>query len=522
MKLLAGFKDWFVKAPMSQKLGAALGLSLVIGTVATVALWSTRPDYQVLFSQLEADDAAAIVDVLKQEKVPYQLKANGSVVLVPREKVYELRLELASSGIPRGGGVGFEIFDNTPLGTTEFVQKLNYQRALQGELARSINQFDAVQEARVHIVTPRESLFVEDEKPATASVVLRLQKGRTLSKRQIDGIVHLVASAVEGLEPQNITVVDIEGGVLYKGQSGDTDLALSNSQLEYQRSIEASLEQRIQEMLERVTGPGHAVAKVTAEVDFRKIQVEEERYDPESAVIRSEQRQTESTAGGTSLPGGAPEEKYQFSQNSTGSTTLSSTSSKKQNEVINYEINRVSRQITGASGEIKRLSAAVVIDGTYRQQKEADGKVKQVYVPRTQEEMKRFEGIVKKAIGYDAERGDQVEVINLAFAAPPEAMSAGEQSGSSWLNLVNRFSGPLIKVVVVVLVFFFVVRPMMRRIGQMMTTVPTSQQPGGLEVEYGSPESLAAVAPRQQVMQLAQKDPEKTAALIKGWLHEEE
>jgi len=517
---LERLKQRLTEFSMSQWLALAIGLSLLVGAVAGVVLWTTRPDYQVLFSRLDPEDAARIVEILKQDKIPYELQANGTAVLVPHDKVYDLRLRLASSGIPRGGGVGFEIFDTNSLGTTEFVQKLNYQRALQGELSRTISQFDSVSQARVHIVTPKESLFIDQTKPATASVVLRLRPGKKLAKQQIDGVVHLVASSVEGLDPQNITVVDMDGGVLYRGHGGTSDIALTSSQLEYQHSLQTNLEKRIQEMLERVVGEGRAVARVTAEVDYRRINISEERFDPDSAVIRSEQRQSESSSGGTTMPEGAPEDKYNFNENA-ATTMVSNTSAQKQNEVTNYEVSRTSKQIIGATGDIKRLSAAVIVDGTYESQKGADGKAKQVFVPRTQEEMKHLEELVKKAIGFDANRGDQVEVINLAFAEHPDQFPGSEGVGSSWLKMVEPFLSPALKVVVAVLVFLFVVRPLLRWLGQIRGIPGMGRSGESPELEHLTPESRAALPPRQQVMYLARKDPEKTAELIKGWLNEE-
>jgi flagellar M-ring protein FliF len=496
-------------------------MSLLVGTVVGVLLWSTRPNYQVLFSRLNPEDAARIVETLKQEKIPYRLRGSGTVVLVPAEKVYDLRLSLASAGIPQGGGVGFEIFDDTPMGTTEFVQRLNYQRALQGELSRTITQFEAVAQARVHIVTPRGSLFIEEEKPATASVVLRLRPGERLSKLQIDGVVRLVSSAVEGLDPDNITVVDVDGGVLYKGHRSDSEVALSSSQLEHQRSLEASLEARIQEMLERVVGGGRAVVKVTAEVDYRRITTNEETYDPDSSVIRSEQRQQESSVGGTSMPEGSPEEKYQFGEEG-GRSMVSNNSTKKQNQVINYEINRVSRQTVAAVGEIKRLSAAVVVDGKYQITEDEAGKTSRSYVERSQEEMKHLVEIVKKAMGYDSKRGDQVEVINLPFAEQPQELVDENDAPSKWLRLGARFAPLLLKAVVVLLVFFFVVRPLIRWLGQMSSRQQAGQRVGDLALESPSPEALAALEPRQRVMYLAKNDPDKTTDLIRGWLNEEE
>ena len=219
----------------------------------------------------------AIVTKLKEKKIPYQLSDSGNSILVPSDKVSELRLELASSGLPQGGGVGFEIFDSKTLGVTEFVQQLNYQRALQGELSRTINGLDEIQHSRVHIVIPKKSLFAEDQLKPTASVILKLKSGRSLRPAQIDGIVHLVASSVEGLNPSDVMVVDNTGKVLSKIQDDAKLGRLSNSQADYQRNFEKDLTGRVQSMLEKVVGEGKAVVRISADLDFRVVEQLERR-----------------------------------------------------------------------------------------------------------------------------------------------------------------------------------------------------------------------------------------------------
>ena len=240
--------------PPARRISLAVTMLLVVGGFVALLLWTNRPNYQVLFSNLSTGDAAKITEKLKEQRIPFELKEGGNAVLVPEEMVYQLRLDLASDGLPQGSNVGFEVFDSVSFGTTEFVQKLKFQQALQGELARTITQFDTVSQARVHIVAAGDSLFAEPEKPATASVVLRLVAGRSLDRQELQGIVNLVACAVEGLKPENVTVVDMAGGLLSQGQEALTAGGLSRSQFEYQRRLERSIETRIQTMLEPVVG----------------------------------------------------------------------------------------------------------------------------------------------------------------------------------------------------------------------------------------------------------------------------
>jgi flagellar M-ring protein FliF len=272
--------------PVTQQLTQSLNTvtkfnkALPIALVVLVALagfgglifWNTTPDYQVLFSNLSPEDAGEMANKLKEKKVPYQVTGGGTTLLVPREQVYDLRLTLAADGLPKGGGVGFEVFDRTNFGVTDFVQKLNYQRALQGELSRTIKQIREIDQVRVHIVTPKESLFTEEQKKATASVLIKTRSGMTLGAAQVDGIVRLVASSVEGLEPGNISVVDTSGKVLSKRAEAGLVGQLTNSQLDHQRNIEEGIKRKVQGMLEEVLGMSRAIARVSAEIDYQEVE----------------------------------------------------------------------------------------------------------------------------------------------------------------------------------------------------------------------------------------------------------
>ena len=265
--------------------------SLIGGVVAGLILimvLSGRPDYQVLFSGLSAEDSGAIIGQLKVKKIPYQISSNGGAILVPKEIVYETRMEFASQGLPQGGGVGFEIFDNSKLGMTEFVQNVNYQRAIQGEISRTINRFEEVESSRVHIVMPPKSLFVENEEAARASVVIKFRSRKTLNADQIQGIVHLISSSVSGLKPENITIVDSLGNQISSHkEKNDIDKARTD-QLAYQEKVERSLENKVKTMLEDALGPNKAIVRLSSNVDFKKQEKTEERFYPDNKVVRSE------------------------------------------------------------------------------------------------------------------------------------------------------------------------------------------------------------------------------------------
>ncbi|MEW6326148.1 MAG: flagellar basal-body MS-ring/collar protein FliF [Thermodesulfobacteriota bacterium] len=493
--------------------------AVVLGFVLLMT-WANRPDYEVLYTNLNQDDAASIIAKLKEKKIPYQLEQNGTVITVPRESVHEMRLTLAGEGLPRGGGVGFEIFDKTSLGTTDFVQKLNYQRAVQGELARTISQFREVEQARVHIAIPRESLFVEEEKKPTASVILKLRGGMPLNNNQVESIVHLVASAVQGLAPEDVTIADIGGKLFYKKSSSDITGPLSTAQLEYQKGIEDSLRKKVEGMLGEVLGPNKAIARVSADIDFQQINITEEKYDPDSAVVRSEQRSEEKSEGGSNIPAGIPGVKGSLASKLEGSANLGNKSLyQKESEITNYEINKINRQVLGPAGSIKRLSVAVMIDGAYKEATAKEGKSTRQYLARTQTEMSQFENIVKKAVGFDEARGDQVEVVNIPFAwgAPEEDSPAS----IPWQEYLSKIARPLFNIVLVLIFIFFVARPLLR---WLLTSRPEKPVLTGLPASIRELEKGALVdfkeAERDQTLQLVQGQPDRAAELVKKWLRE--
>jgi flagellar M-ring protein FliF len=523
----------------------------------TLIFWNTRPDFQVLFSNLSSEDAGDIVSKLKEKKIPYELSYGGTAVQVPREQVYDLRLAMATEGLPKGGGVGFEVFDRTNLGTTDFVQKLNYQRALQGELTRTIKQFKEIEQARVHIVTPKDSLFVEEQKKPTASVLVKTRSGMTLAPPQVESIVHLVASAVEGLEPGNVTVVDQAGKMLSRKNDSSAIGQLTTTQLDYQRAIEEGLKKKIQGMLEGVVGPDKAIARVSADIDFQQVQITEERFDP-SAVVRSEQKSLEkssSSSGGKTgedregfvslrLPADSktPARPNQAAKTKSleGSSGGNLISSERQSEIKNYEITKINKQIRGPAGLMKKISAAIIIDGTYKEVAGAKGAKTKQYVPRAPEEIKNFESIVKKAIGFDEGRGDQVEVTSMPLAWSAMEEAPRTETGGAWKETVRMFSKPLVSLVLALLFIFFIVKPLLKknlagglRAGgayrlEEQTARPALEPPGALgeTPPIGLPGASAAlpgpkqITDRSRIVQAVGKDPNRAAEIVKSWLHE--
>lgn len=513
------------KFSINQRMIILIALAGSIAGLIAVTLWTQQPDMQVLFTNLNPEDASGIVDKLKETKVPYEMTGGGTTVLVPSAQVHELRLQLATQGLPHGGGVGFEIFDRSSIGTSDFVQKLNYRRALQGELARTIAQMPEIERVRVHLATPERRLFGNDDNRARASIVVSLRNGQALAKTQVNGIVHLVASSVEGLHIKDVTVVDGHGRLLSSAAGGDEAAGLTGTQLEYQRTIEKDIETRIQTMLERIVGQNKAVVRVSSLLDFRKIETTEERYDPNGQVVRSEQRGQEKSNGVNGVASGVPGVQSNLPPVAEQEAAQSSsTTNQTKNETVNYEISRTVSRIVESSGSIKQLSVAVLVDGIYEGAKaSADGKPAadqtKKYVARSEEDMKRIEEIVKKAMGYSAERQDQVQVTNVAFDIGTDEPSAqGIEAATEATNPFIPYLRYGVGGVFFLLILFMVVRPLLTMLGTTGAPVAQVGVTPELPASVSQVEAALDKQPRSQLIQLARNNPDSTAVVVKQWL----
>ena len=500
-------KEW----PVRKK---AIASAVTVASIAMVVLafsWAQRPEYQLLYSNLSEADAGQIAQKLKEMKVPHRVDAGG--ILVPADKVYDARLHLASQGLPQGGGVGFEIFDKTSFGTTEFVQKLNYKRALQGELARTIMAMGAVEQCRVHLAIPERSLFAregEADRP-TSSVLVRLRQGKSLSSTQVDGIVHLVASSVEGLDSRDVTVVDTRGNVLSRA-GGDLAGEGGGNQFEYQNSYAKELEARIAGILEPVVGRGKVRAKVAAVIDMSRVETTEEKFDPESQVVRSEQKQSEksSTVGARGVPGVASN----LPGKSAAVATPAQGQAEKQSQTVNYEITKVTSRTVNAPGRVKKVTAAVLVDGTYVPQQ---GSKEMRYVARTEDEVRRYEELVKETIGFTESRGDQVKVVNMPFqVAPEEELPPVKTRYVEMVAPAARYALPLLAVL---LLSLFVLRPLAKALSAPAGSSAALR--GSILATAG--EIDRAIAPkelpaRDQVKEWARKNPQDAASVIRTWM----
>ncbi|MBU0729249.1 MAG: flagellar M-ring protein FliF [Proteobacteria bacterium] len=523
----------FKEFSVTQKIAFAVILVVVVGGLYALTTTGGNLQYKVLFSGMTQEDASDIVAKLQEQRHLYKLSNNGATILVPADKVLDIRLAMAGEGLPRGGGVGFEIFDKTSFGTTDFVHRLNYQRALQGELARTIRQFQQVEEARVHIAVSKESVFIEDEKPPSASVSVKLRGREKLSPHQIQSIVNLVASAVSGMTTDNITVVDTMGRLLYRKQGNEEGVITAN-QLEYQVKIEESLRQKVESMLEEVVGIDRVRAEVTAEMDFDRIELTEENFDPETQVVRSEQLQAEGDSRGGADAQGIPGVKGDLATYADSGVASGGSANYNRNNVTrNYEISKVTRHIRESVGSIKRLSVAVMVDGTYDKKKDDQGDNTLQYKSRTPEEMQRFDKLVKNAIGYNEDREDKVEVVNMSFALS-SIVEPEVDPMDKWWDMGERFSMPAFYLIIVLGVFLLVLRPLLRiltsgpvaRATRPLTGQRFAAVVGGAPGEEMEEEEDLTLHPKgmtdkEKIYRLAQSDPDRAADLVRRWLREE-
>lgn len=521
----------------------------LIGFFAFLIMRVTAPHMTTLFTDLSVEDSSAIIKDLERQAIPFEIRNDGAAILVPKDKVTRLRMKLAESGLPKGGGIGYEIFDKTDaLGATSFVQNINRLRALEGELARTIRALDRVQFARVHLVLPEKPLFSREAPEPSASIVLRVRGA--LEGQQVRAIRHLVASAVTGLKPQRVSIVDEAGQLLANGAVGDEASGATGD--ERKTAYERRLREQIEAIVSSIVGPGRARVQLSADFDFNKITQTSDKFDPEGRVVRSSQTREELSSNGEAaqgqvsvgneLPGG------QRPENAGGGAR---DQSKKTEEIVNYEISRVTKTEIIEAGRVNRMSVAVLVDGTYAK----NDKGETAYTPRTKEELDRIAALVRSAIGFDAKRGDQVEIVNLRFAEQPTAVPVAEPTG--WFAMFRFTKDDIMYVIELgvmtllgIIVLFMVVRPLVRRVlspeavaagaaagaaapmlipGDGSAGGSPPLVPGQLNATQSQTAQMIDVAQVQgqvhaqsvhRVGELAEKNPQEAVAIVRQWLSE--
>ncbi len=511
--------------------GKLVAMAILIGgTIAGLAFlltWSETGDLHPLYSNLAPEDAAEVVNQLKEKKIPYQLTMDGTGVRIPYEKIYETRLALASQGLPRGTGIGFEVFDDTQLGMTEFVQNVNYQRALQGELSRTINTLMEVESSRVHIVMPARSLFIEEEEPATASVILKLRRGKYLSKDQVQGIVHLISSSVSRLSTEDVTIIDNNGKMLAGFKEKSTVSQITSNQLAFQEKKERLLENRVKTMLESVLGQDKAIVRVSCLLNFTQQEKTEELFLPDNSVIRSEQASSSISNDTAGTASGVPGLQANVVPNNTGTATMGAAGNNQRRQFTkNYEVGKLTNRQIMPIGSIQRLSVAVVVDGTYQEAEEGSEGEPAQYVARTAEEMTKLENIVKSAVDYDADRGDKIEVVNIPFEVEVATDMIASPEPPVWMEMVKSHQ-TLIKylatAIFFLLAFVMIVKPLARWLTstpieeiQMLEQLPQTIK----ELERRYSESEKENSYTRQIENVINDNRSGSTRLMKAWLKE--
>lgn len=502
------FREMMKEMSIAKKSSMIVVVLISLIVIGYLVHLSRQTEFTPLFTNLNSDDVGSIVTQLDKQGVAFQVDADKKLILVPANQVLDLRMKMAGLGLPRFGGIGFELFDSKGFGMSEFEQKLNFQRALQGELSRTINELDEVEESRVHLVLPAKSLFGNDEQEVSASVIIKLGNGG-ISKNQVNSIVHLVASAVEDLDAAKVTVVDTQGHLLSNG--GDKDSIASGQVFEQKRSVERSLEQQISGLLEPIVGLGKVVARAAVDVDFSRLEEMVQKVDPKETVVLSETTSKKSEQGSSGGGGGGvagvaanlPGAGGAVGGGGGGSTSDENTSS------TNYDVTRITRKQIIPSGAIKKISMAVMLDGNYA---EADGK--KTFTPRTAEEMAKFETMIKSAIGFNAERGDSIKLESMAFANLEDGL---KNTDSFWAQR-DKYSFMItiaINILIVLIalgVIMFVIRPIFKAWKERQDAVEGAS---GLSILGGSfdPEKL-----RGEIAKLVSANPQQTANVIRQWL----
>lgn len=432
---------------LNQRISVALATLGVLGALVGVSFWASRTNYSLLYGKLSDSEAAKVIAALDDVKTPYKTGSGGGSIYVPSDKVHITRMQLAGRGIPKGDGVGFEIFDKPNFGISDFVQRANYVRAVQGELGRTISQLDEIESARVMIVLPETRLFLDKDKHPTASVFVRVRSSGELPPQAVDSIRFLVANSVEGLKPNFVSVVDNQGNVLSENSEDNSMAGLTTSQFAARRNIEQYLAKKAEGMLEKVLGPGQAIVRVAAEINFDTISRTEEKYDPDGQVIRSETKNDEdndiSRGANGEIQTVGVSANTASSTNSSGVPSTTTSRNKKTTGNVEYEISRSTSNIVQAGGGIKRLSAAVTVASKF----EGAGLDRKV-VSRPPEEMEKLRRIVQSALGSDTTRGDQIAVeempFNDQFATELSQQLEKHEKRDYWLRLLGHLAYPAI------------------------------------------------------------------------------
>ena len=525
-----------------KKLGFILAAAAVVALLAGALMWSQTPDYRVLYNNVSDQDGAAIISALQQMNVPYKFSDSGGAILIPEKQVHEVRLRLAGQGLPKGGLPGFELMENQKFGSSQFLEQVNYQRALEGELARSVQSLSAVQSARVHLAIAKPSVFSREKQQPSVSVLLNLYPGRVLSVEQISAIVHLMSSSVPNLPVKNVTVVDQNGNLLSTQNENKQDTGFDAKQLQYRQELEENYIRRIETILAPITGAANVRAQVTADLDFSRIERAEEIYRPnntesDAAAIRSQQT-LEATSTGSKIDGGipgaltnrppepaaAPIEVEGENKEASDKAPPLPTDQKKES-TINYEVDKTVQHTQQSTGNIKRVTAAVVVN--YRKKIGENGEI--THEPLTAEEIKEINNLVKEAMGYSEKRGDSLTVTNSLFTAESETILDAAFWKDPDIIMLAKDIGKQLLIATIVLFFLLkIVRPSLKNLTQgLPPALPTNASDPAVSGQLsGQMDDIALQAVQKVIFdenlkrakQLAINEPAIVANVVKDWV----
>ncbi len=519
--------------PLKRKLLAVAGLAALVAIVAASLTWSRQPDYRVLFANLSDKDGGSVIAALTQMNVPYRFAPGGAAILVPEDRVHDARLKLASQGLPRGGTVGFELLETQRFGVTQFQERLNFQRGLEGELARSIQSLAAVQAARVHLALPVQNGFLREQQKPSASVLLGLYPGRTLDRGQVAGIVHLVASSVPDLAPKQVSVID-QTGTLLSSEGDAAANGLDASQLDYVRRLESGFSRRVLDIVEPIVGAGNVRAQVTADVDFTRSESTAEQYRPnqgsEPAAVRSHQvlESSESEAAAQGIPGALSNQppapasapiNDEAQPTAPAAASRAAAGSGRREATTNYEVDKTVKVVRNATGTIRRLTAAIVVN--HRRSVDEDGKV--TLTPLAPAELENINALVRETIGFVRERGDSINVVNAPFTeieAPKEPVLAIWQQPEN-IALARDLGKQFGLLMLAMLVIFALIRPalksLVRPAGPAARVAERIDDPLQLPVPPTGADAPGPVR-RDEILKIARDNPAADAGVVRSWV----
>jgi flagellar M-ring protein FliF len=517
---------------MKSRIMLGVGAAALIAVIAASVMWSSQPDFKVLFSNLSDKDGGAIVAQLSQMNIPYRHSDGGNAILVPGDKVHDARLKLASQGLPRGGNVGFEVLENQKFGLTQFQEQVHYQRALEGELSRSIQSLSAVQGARVHLALPKQSVFIREQQKPSASVLLTLHAGRSLDRTQIAGIAHLVSSSVADLPVKHVSILDQAGSLLSASTDTNNASGLDPSQLNHVRELEDNLSRRIIDLLEPVVGRSSVRAQVTADLDFTQTESTAETYTPNQGPdaktsIRSQTTSEASNAAGptsggvpgalSNLPAQAPSSPITNAPGA-GQATGANGSNGRREALTNYELDKTVKRTRNQTGTVKRITAAILVN--HKKTTGEDGKV--TYTPLSEAETSQLQSLVQEAIGYNKERGDSINLVNAPFSqdavtALPETVWWKDPWNISMAKEIGKGVGFLVAILVIV---FGVIRPALKAatLRSHVVAPPLQLQATSGPSVPALPAPAASDASLTRVKDIAKNDPAVVANVVRQWV----